>query len=172
VKQSVLHNPRSDRRTTAGIFHVTEGGLPILADKRAAPIAAFAHLLAKALNPPFVANCEYRLFQRPDDAIHRGYDKMTDYDFSQDGNFFSNYAPLKPARAVQMVEKAIRFGQFTEPMQTMVRDVADGRKGTCFVCSDSPPDRLQRACRRRDAAEAEDYLKKLRGTLGVHPLKR
>ncbi|MDI1320283.1 MAG: hypothetical protein PSW75_08855, partial [bacterium] len=27
VRQGVLHNPRSDRRTTSGIFHVTEGGL-------------------------------------------------------------------------------------------------------------------------------------------------
>ena len=25
----VLHNPKSDRRTTAGIFHVAEGGLPV-----------------------------------------------------------------------------------------------------------------------------------------------
>ncbi|HEU0008535.1 MAG TPA: hypothetical protein VFT34_01835, partial [Verrucomicrobiae bacterium] len=29
VKQGVLHNPRSDRRTTQGSFHVAEGGLPI-----------------------------------------------------------------------------------------------------------------------------------------------
>ena len=28
VNQGVLHNPRSDRRTTQGIFHVAEGGLP------------------------------------------------------------------------------------------------------------------------------------------------
>ena len=27
-KQGVLHNPKSDRRTTQGIFHVAEGGLP------------------------------------------------------------------------------------------------------------------------------------------------
>ncbi len=33
VKQGVLHNPRSDRRTTQGIFHVAEGGLPIPDDK-------------------------------------------------------------------------------------------------------------------------------------------
>ena len=37
VKQGVLHNPRSDRRTTQGIFHVAEGGLPIPADKLAVP---------------------------------------------------------------------------------------------------------------------------------------
>jgi len=52
VRQGVLHNPRSDRRTTQGIFHVTEGGLPIPDDKKAVPIAVFSRLLASALNPP------------------------------------------------------------------------------------------------------------------------
>jgi len=36
VKQGVLHNPKSDRRTTEGIFHIVEGGLPVPADKLAA----------------------------------------------------------------------------------------------------------------------------------------
>jgi hypothetical protein len=35
----------------------------------------------------FVQNCEYRLFQRPDDAIHRGYDKVTEADFIKPDNF-------------------------------------------------------------------------------------
>ena len=52
VPQGVLHNPRSDRRTTQGIFHVVEGGLPIPADKIAAPREAFAGLLARAFRPP------------------------------------------------------------------------------------------------------------------------
>ncbi len=50
--QGVLHNPKSDRRTTEGIFHIVEGGLPIPADKLAVPKAAFARLLAAALRPP------------------------------------------------------------------------------------------------------------------------
>ena len=29
----VLHNPANDRRTTAGVFHIAEGGLPIPDDK-------------------------------------------------------------------------------------------------------------------------------------------
>src|SRR5689334_14486473 len=33
VKQGVLHNPKADRRTTQGIFHIAEGGLPVPADK-------------------------------------------------------------------------------------------------------------------------------------------
>ena len=52
VRQGVLHNPRSDRRTTQGIFHVTEGGLPIPDDKKAVPPAVFSRLLAAALQPP------------------------------------------------------------------------------------------------------------------------
>ncbi|MFN7992398.1 MAG: hypothetical protein U0Q18_02285 [Bryobacteraceae bacterium] len=50
--QGVLHNPRSDRRTTEGIFHIVEGGLPVPADKFAAPRQAFAKFLAEALRPP------------------------------------------------------------------------------------------------------------------------
>ena len=52
VAQGVLHNPRSDRRTTQGIFHVVDGGLPIPADKIAVPRRAFAGLLARAFRPP------------------------------------------------------------------------------------------------------------------------
>ena len=52
LRQGVLHNPRSDRRTTQGIFHVAEGGLPIPDDKKAVPAAVFGRLLAHALRPP------------------------------------------------------------------------------------------------------------------------
>ena len=48
----VLHNPKSDRRTTAGIFHVTEGGLPVPDDKKAVPREVFAAILRRALQPP------------------------------------------------------------------------------------------------------------------------
>ncbi len=45
VRQGVLHNPRADRRTTQGIFHVAEGGLPIPDDKKAVPASVFGRLL-------------------------------------------------------------------------------------------------------------------------------
>ena len=48
VKQGVLHNPKSDRRTTQGIFHVADGGLPIPADKCAVPKATFAAMNRRA----------------------------------------------------------------------------------------------------------------------------
>ena len=52
VAQGVLHNPKNDRRTTQGVFHIAEGGLPIPADKIAVPKAVFAKLLEVALKPP------------------------------------------------------------------------------------------------------------------------
>ncbi len=52
IKQGVLHNPKADKRTTKGVFHVCEGGLPIAADKKAVPKKTFAHLLESALHPP------------------------------------------------------------------------------------------------------------------------
>jgi len=38
-----------------------------------------------------VKNCEYRLFQRPDDAVIPGYDKQAEKDMAQPGNFLANY---------------------------------------------------------------------------------
>jgi hypothetical protein len=52
VRNGVLHNPKSDRRTTEGVFHIAEGGLPIPPDKKAVPKLTFAKLLEAALNPP------------------------------------------------------------------------------------------------------------------------
>lgn len=67
----------------------------------------------------FLRNCEYRLFQRPDDAITRGYDKKTESDFSKAGLFFSNYEPIPRAQAVAMTRDAIRFEQFSPPLRKM-----------------------------------------------------
>jgi len=52
LAQGVLHNPKNDRRTTSGVFHIVEGGLPIPADKKAVPVGAYANLLLAALDPP------------------------------------------------------------------------------------------------------------------------
>ena len=41
VDQGVCHNPLNDRRTTKGVFHVTEGGLPVPWDKKEVPKIAF-----------------------------------------------------------------------------------------------------------------------------------
>ena len=86
----------------------------------------------------FVKNCEQRLFQRPDDAIHRGYDKQAESDFAQADNFFSNYEPLTPKIAREMVEDAIGFYQFTAPMQALVRSTAELGASAFFVSTAHP----------------------------------
>jgi hypothetical protein len=101
--------------------------------------------MLKGLNPEysqpavkFVQNCEYRLFQRPDDAIHRGYDKVTEADFSKPDNFLSNWEPLTPAHAQEFYEDAVHFDKWTEPMQDFIRDVAQTGTPDYFVSSAHP----------------------------------
>jgi phosphoenolpyruvate carboxykinase (diphosphate) len=86
----------------------------------------------------FVTNCELRLFQRPDDAIHRGYDKQTESDFTLGDNFFSNYEPLKSSVARELIEDSIGFYQFTGPMRQLIREVAAEGKAGFFVSSAHP----------------------------------
>ena len=86
----------------------------------------------------FVENCESRLFQRPDDAIHRGYDKHTEADFARHGNFFSNYEPLTREAVAGIIEESIKFDQFTEPMQRCLRAFV-GAAAPDFAISSAHP---------------------------------
>jgi hypothetical protein len=75
-----------------------------------------------------VHNCESALFQRPDEAIVRGYDRNTERDFSRPGNFFSNYEPLDREAARAVVEDTIGFDAFTEPVRAIFEEfLAAGR---------------------------------------------
>jgi len=86
----------------------------------------------------FAENCEYRLFQRPDDAIHRGFDKQAEADLArQDVNFISNFEPLSREQVDEMVTKVVDFDAFTEPMKRLLRSVGQGESGY-IVCSDNP----------------------------------
>ncbi|HEY0455705.1 MAG TPA: hypothetical protein VGE41_04985, partial [Verrucomicrobiae bacterium] len=88
----------------------------------------------------FTHNCEYRLFQRPDEAIHRGYDKQTESDFARAGNFFSNYEPLMANDAEELIEESIGFDKFTPPMQELIRSAANPQPSdpAYFVSSAHP----------------------------------
>ena len=102
------------------------------------PPFLFPSLKSSDFSRKFVLNCESRLFQRPDDAIHRGYDKQTEQDFSRGGNFFSNYEPLKRKEAQALVEDAIGFEQFTAPMQGLIQAAAQDDRSKYFVSSAHP----------------------------------
>ena len=88
-----------------------------------------------------VENCEDLLFQRPDDAIHRGYDSQAERDITAPGTFLSNFEPLTRADAIAMREDAVAFSAFTEPMAQMIgrfADAAEGEGPTYFVSSANP----------------------------------
>jgi hypothetical protein len=55
-KGGVVHNPLNDKRTTKGVFHVAEYGLPIPADKIPVPLVTYSRLLAAAFKPPKETN--------------------------------------------------------------------------------------------------------------------
>ncbi|HWN96758.1 MAG TPA: hypothetical protein VNT99_17145 [Methylomirabilota bacterium] len=104
------------------------------------PVAKVAGLNPQygSLAVKFSKNCENRLFQRPDDAIHRGYDKQAELDFSRGGNFFSNYEPLELETARQMLEDVISFSQYTEPVQRLIRDFVEKGGATYLVATSHP----------------------------------
>lgn len=85
-----------------------------------------------------LSNCEYRFFQRPDEAIYRGYDKQAEADIASPDTFISNFEPLTPDDAKQIVEDAIGFDKFTLPMQKFIRNVAEKKDCAYFVSSAHP----------------------------------
>jgi hypothetical protein len=91
---------------------------------RLAGLSAAAAKSAASLK--FVHNCETSLFQRPDEAIHRGYDKRTERDFSRPGNFLSNYEALTRDKAQEIVNDAIGFDAFTDPIRALFEGFVSG----------------------------------------------
>ena len=85
-----------------------------------------------------VENCEAYLFQRPDDAIHRGFDAQAEADIATPGTFLSNFEPLTVPQVQAMVDHVVEFDQYTEPMQHLLRDFVTDAKVTYAVSSAHP----------------------------------
>ncbi len=81
-------------------------------------------------------NCEARLFQRPDDAVHPGIDKQTELEMSQPGLFASNYQPLASSDVKAIVDNVLAFENFTPPMKQALTLGASGEG--FMVCSARP----------------------------------
>jgi phosphoenolpyruvate carboxykinase (diphosphate) len=99
------------------------------------------------LNPAYAAtesvkivqNCEYRFFQRPDEAVVRGFDKQAEADLASPNSFISNFAPLSRDDARDIMERSVEYDQYTAPMQELIRQVAASEDpNTYFVDSASP----------------------------------
>ncbi|MGE5352911.1 MAG: hypothetical protein ACM3P0_12565 [Acidobacteriota bacterium] len=86
----------------------------------------------------FTQNCEYRFFQRPDDAIIRGYDKQAEKDIASPGTFISNFQPLKLQDAESLIEDAIGFDTYSDPMKSFIQSFASQNSCKYFVSSAHP----------------------------------
>ena len=104
------------------------------------PVNALTGLNPDYKNPSvkLVDNCEHSFFQRPDDAVHRGTDLQTELDLSGTDNFISNFEPLTPKDARELMEDVIHFDEFSKPMRDVISQAAQGQTGEYFVSSAHP----------------------------------
>ena len=87
------------------------------------------------LNPEFtnkslkvLTNCEAHLFQRPDEAVVRGYDKGAELDLVTEGRFLTNYELLKKEDAIALYEDTINFDKYTKPVQDFIESIVKSDK--------------------------------------------
>jgi hypothetical protein len=83
-------------------------------------------------------NCEFRLFQRPDDAIHPGFDRQAEEDMAGPGLFCSNFQPLTREDAQRIVEDVAVHDAFTQPMREHVGRNAARTDDGYSICSAEP----------------------------------
>jgi len=82
-----------------------------------------------------VTNCEFRLFQRPDDCIYRGEDTQTEIDLSVPGNFIANFEPLTSTDIKKIVQDVCNFELFSKPMQNFLKQSVSIAQDSYVVCS-------------------------------------
>lgn len=104
------------------------------------PASCFRHLNPQFKNPSvkLVENCEFRLFQRPDEAINRGYDHEAEADICKPGTFLTNYEPLTRNDAQALKEDAINFDLYTQPVKDLVNDFLEDGSDEYFVVPSHP----------------------------------
>ncbi|WP_245949199.1 hypothetical protein [Lutibacter citreus] len=86
----------------------------------------------KSLNPEYankslkvVANCESHLFQRPDEAIVRGYDEGAERDLVSNNVFLTNYELLRKKDAIEIYEDTINFDKYTKPVKDLILSIVN-----------------------------------------------
>lgn len=67
-----------------------------------------------------VENCEELLFQRPDDAIQRGFDEQAETDMATPDTFITNFEPLDHAQAQALVDHVTEFDRYSDPMKRLL----------------------------------------------------
>jgi hypothetical protein len=128
----------------------------------------------------FAVNCEYRLFQRPDDAVHRGLDRQTEADMARPDNFLSNFEPLTATQAQTLVERVTEFDEFSPPMRELLAAAAGTGPVVCSAhprLVDGKPSKNPRYLQIRPDLQAPDVryiaergMRLSRGISGAEPL--
>ncbi|MBK8505539.1 MAG: hypothetical protein IPL46_27080 [Saprospiraceae bacterium] len=97
------------------------------------------------LNPDYtnpsvklVKNCEARLFQRPDDCIHKGYDRQAELDLSSPNSFISNFEPLNRTQVTAIQEDTIGFEDYTLPVKKLIGQFLEGDQPKYLVVPSEP----------------------------------
>jgi len=85
-----------------------------------------------------VVNCEALLFQRPDEAIHRGFDKQAEIDISTPGVFLSNFEPLTRPQVRELVDRIVEFDEYSPPMKDLLSEFASFGPAEYVVSSAHP----------------------------------
>jgi len=86
----------------------------------------------------FTANCEYRFFQRPDDAIHKGYDRQAEKDLSSGNLFATNFQPLTKADVEEIKNDVMGYVAYTDPVRAHIEEFLspDCKDEFCVVSSE------------------------------------
>jgi hypothetical protein len=85
-----------------------------------------------------VTNCEAHLFQRPDDAIHRGFDLTAEADLATPGTFITNFEPLGREQGRALADHVIEFDLYSDPMKRLLEGFAT-KPETDYVVSSAHP---------------------------------
>lgn len=84
----------------------------------------------------FLTNCEFRFFQRPDDAIHKGFDQQAEKDLSSNNLFVTNFQPLSKKEVLLLKEDVMGYINYTEPVKKHIEDFIKGDDRYCIVSSE------------------------------------
>ncbi|HYE21060.1 MAG TPA: hypothetical protein VEA69_21615 [Tepidisphaeraceae bacterium] len=136
-----LRIPQSNKFATESTEDTEQSGVRALPNSSSSSSVPSVPSVVQSSSPPslkFVQNCEYRLFQRPDDAIHPGFDKQAEADIGRADNFVSNFEPLTAAQVREIEQRVAEFDRYTPPMQRVIRDGAAAADGGYTVVSAYP----------------------------------
>ena len=84
----------------------------------------------------FAVNCEYRFFQRPDEAIYKGYDKKAEMDLSSDNLFVTNYQPLTKKQVLEIKDDFMGYSSYTDAVKKHIDKFLESDFKYCIVSSE------------------------------------